>query len=191
MTSFRFPYFRVGFDAFEFVRTAIVDDNDRFVSDMQEAKTAIKVLPPHILVCGKSLHNIAIKQAWEDSLPEHLRYTEENLHIMASMYETPANTGPWCFFYMHALHSCCEMSASSVRFLVVFPTVSGSRRQRTTASGTLPYQEVQRRFGSGRFIGRFIVPRQASDAGDRCLRILKSVGTRAKNLHYLGEYINL
>ena len=106
---------------------------------------------------------------------------------MASMYKTPANTGPWCFFYMHALHSCCEMSASSVRFSVVLPTVSGSRRQRTTASGTLPYQEVQRRFGSG----RFIVPRQASDAGDRCLRILKSVGTRAKSLHYLGEYINL
>jgi len=113
---------------------AIVDDDDRFISAMQEAKAALK--------------------AWEDSLPEHLRYTEENLHIMNSMYETPANTGPWCFFYMHALHSCCEMSASS---------------------------EMQKRYGSG----KFIVPKQASDAGDRCLRILKSVGSRAKNLNYL------
>ena len=37
--------------------------------------------------------------------------------------------------------------------------------------------------------GKFIVPKQASDAGDRCLRILKSVGSRVKNLNYLGEFI--
>jgi len=102
---------------------------------MQEATTALK--------------------AWEDSLPEHLRYSEENLHIMNSMYETPANTGPWCFFYMHALHSCCEMSASS---------------------------EMQRRFSSGK---KSAVPKQTSDAGERCLRVIESVGSRAKNLNYL------
>lgn len=112
----------------------IVDDDDRFVSAMQEATKALK--------------------AWEDSLPEHLRYTEENLHIMNSMYETPANTGPWCFFYMHALHSCCEMSAAS---------------------------EMQKRFKRG----KSTIPKQATDAGDRCLKILKSVGSRAKNLNYL------
>ncbi|KAF9653312.1 hypothetical protein BDM02DRAFT_3182854 [Thelephora ganbajun] len=112
----------------------IVDDDDRFVSAMQEAKTALR--------------------AWEDSLPEHLRYTEENLYMMSSVYETAANTGPWCFFYMHALHSYCEMSASS---------------------------EMQKRFTSG----RFVVPKQATDAGDRCLRILKSVDSRAKDSHYL------
>lgn len=87
---------------------------------MQEAKTALKVLshPPSVFA---HFIDVLIAQAWEDSLPEHLRYTEENLHIMNSMYETPANTGPWCFFYMHALHSCCEMSASSVRYSIAPP----------------------------------------------------------------------
>ena len=35
------------------------------------------------------------------------------------------------------------------------------------------------------------MPKVAADAGDRCLRILKSLGSRAKNLNYLGEYPNL
>jgi hypothetical protein len=35
------------------------------------------------------------------------------------------------------------------------------------------------------------VPKYAADAGDRCLRIIKSVGSQAKNLTYLGEYFNL
>jgi len=37
-----------GFDTFLFVRAAIVDDEDRFVTALQEAKTALKVLLPHI-----------------------------------------------------------------------------------------------------------------------------------------------
>lgn len=42
---------------------------------------------------------------------------------------------------------------------------------------------MQKRFSGG----KFTVPKQAADAGDRCLRIIKSVGSRAKNLNYLGE----
>ena len=37
-----------GSDTFLFVRAAIVDDDDRFVTALQEAKTALKVLSPHI-----------------------------------------------------------------------------------------------------------------------------------------------
>jgi len=44
---------------------------------------------------------------------------------------------------------------------------------------------MQKRFSSG----KFIVPKRASDAGERCLRILKSVGSRVKNLNYLGELV--
>jgi hypothetical protein len=40
---FDFRAFGSGFDTFLFVRAAIVDDDDRFVSAMQEAKTALKV----------------------------------------------------------------------------------------------------------------------------------------------------
>ena len=117
MLPFDLHTFGWGFDTFAFVRTAIVDNDDRFVSAMQEANTALKVSsPPHSYLW--SVIDVLIIQAWEDSLPEHLRYTEHNLHIMNSMYETPANTGAWCFFYMHALHSCCELSASSVRPLI-------------------------------------------------------------------------
>ena len=46
---------------------------------------------------------------------------------------------------------------------------------------------MHKRFSSG----KFIVPKRASDAGERCLRILKSVGSRAKNLNYLGELFRL
>ena len=38
-----------GIDMFLFVRTAIVDDEDRFITALQEAKTALKVLSPYIL----------------------------------------------------------------------------------------------------------------------------------------------
>jgi len=38
----------LGFDTFLFVRAAIVDDDDRFVTALQEAKVALKVLSPHI-----------------------------------------------------------------------------------------------------------------------------------------------
>ena len=37
-----------GLDKFLFVRTAIVDDDDRFVTALQEAKAALKVLSPYI-----------------------------------------------------------------------------------------------------------------------------------------------
>lgn len=47
---------------------------------------------------------------------------------------------------------------------------------------------MQKRFGSGK---KFVVPKQASDAGERCLRVLESVGSRAKNLNYLGEFFEL
>lgn len=46
----------------------------------------------------------------------------------------------------------------------------------------LVHQEVQKRFAGG----RFTIPKDTSVAGDRCLRILESVGSRAKNLNYLG-----
>jgi len=89
---------------------------------MQEAEKALKVLPPPYFF-SRNVTNMLISQAWEDSLPEYLQYTEDNLRIMNSVLETTANTGPWCFFYMHALHSCCEMSAPLVRFPIVPPTV--------------------------------------------------------------------
>ena len=109
------------FDPFLFVRAAIADDDGRFVLALQEAKTALKVLSPHVPHTNR--HSRTITQAWEESLPEHLQYTNDNLHTMNCMYETPANAGAWCFFYMHALHSCCEMSAATVCSLIVPPAV--------------------------------------------------------------------
>jgi hypothetical protein len=44
LTAFDFRSFGSVFDKFEFIWVAIVDDNDRFVSAMQEAKKALKVL---------------------------------------------------------------------------------------------------------------------------------------------------
>ncbi|CCM02433.1 uncharacterized protein FIBRA_04532 [Fibroporia radiculosa] len=48
--------------------------------------------------------------AWAESLPAHLRFSEENLEKQTTMFETSSNTGAWCFCFMHALHPCCWLA---------------------------------------------------------------------------------
>ena len=45
-------------------------------------------------------------QMWLASIPDHFRYSEENLHRHITMHETSSNTGAWCFCFVHALHPC-------------------------------------------------------------------------------------
>ncbi|KAI0072684.1 hypothetical protein K474DRAFT_1775273 [Panus rudis PR-1116 ss-1] len=52
---------------------------------------------------------------WVHSLPDHLRFTEENLEKQISMFETPSNTGAWCFCFMHVLHPCLVLSLLDFR----------------------------------------------------------------------------
>ncbi|KAF5367466.1 hypothetical protein D9758_003786 [Tetrapyrgos nigripes] len=64
--------------------------------------------------CEKLLH------AWAESLPQELRFTDQNLNVQRSMLETSSNTGAWCFALTHALHASCVLALGVYnRFLEV------------------------------------------------------------------------
>ncbi|KAI0352304.1 hypothetical protein OH77DRAFT_1485643, partial [Trametes cingulata] len=47
--------------------------------------------------------------AWVESLPGHLQFTEENLETQVAMFETSSNSGAWCYCFMHAMYPCCYL----------------------------------------------------------------------------------
>ncbi|KAF9557342.1 hypothetical protein CPC08DRAFT_693369, partial [Agrocybe pediades] len=52
---------------------------------------------------------------WERTLPEHLRFSEQNLQVQRSMFETSSNTGAWCWCSIHVYHASCAMALYSAR----------------------------------------------------------------------------
>ncbi|KAF9245240.1 fungal-specific transcription factor domain-containing protein [Melanogaster broomeanus] len=53
--------------------------------------------------------------AWADALPEHLRFTDDNLSVYATQYDTASNMGAWSFCAMHVTHSSCVFAFNSAR----------------------------------------------------------------------------
>ncbi|KAL0576447.1 hypothetical protein V5O48_005522 [Marasmius crinis-equi] len=47
---------------------------------------------------------------WSESLPQQLRFTETNLHIHKSMFETSSNSSAWCFACMHTVFASCSLA---------------------------------------------------------------------------------
>ncbi|KAF8216361.1 fungal-specific transcription factor domain-containing protein [Mycena galopus ATCC 62051] len=43
-------------------------------------------------------------EEWVSHLPDHLRFSEQNLQVQQSMFETSSNTGAWCFCCMHVYY---------------------------------------------------------------------------------------
>ncbi|KAJ6581375.1 fungal-specific transcription factor domain-containing protein [Mycena capillaripes] len=43
-------------------------------------------------------------EEWVSNLPDHLRFSEQNLQVQQSMFETSSNTGAWCFCCMHVCY---------------------------------------------------------------------------------------
>ncbi|KAF7309701.1 Coatomer protein [Mycena indigotica] len=43
-------------------------------------------------------------EEWMTNLPEVLQFSESNLEIQRSMFETGSSTGAWCFCFMHACY---------------------------------------------------------------------------------------
>jgi len=52
---------------------------------------------------------------WVSSLPDHLRFSEENLQVQLSMLETGSNMGAWCFCSMHVVHASCTLALNLAR----------------------------------------------------------------------------
>lgn len=53
--------------------------------------------------------DLVAPQAWLASLPNHLKYSEENLELQLSMFETSSNSGAWCYCMIHILHASCAL----------------------------------------------------------------------------------
>jgi len=53
--------------------------------------------------------------AWEASLADHVRFSEESAAHHQAMFETSSNGGAWCFFMMHTLYAWCVLGLEEVR----------------------------------------------------------------------------
>ncbi|KAF7370717.1 hypothetical protein MSAN_00704900 [Mycena sanguinolenta] len=54
-------------------------------------------------------------EEWVSNLPDNLHFSEQNLQVQQSMFETSSNTGAWCFLlhacipcWLHARFACCQ-----------------------------------------------------------------------------------
>lgn len=67
-------------------------------------------------------------QSWLDSLPDHLRFSDQNLQVQKSMFETSSNTGAWCWCFMHMYHASCSLALNLVSKppLLFLPALSPS-----------------------------------------------------------------
>ncbi|KAF8636421.1 hypothetical protein AX17_003603 [Amanita inopinata Kibby_2008] len=54
-------------------------------------------------------------QEWNTLLPEHLRFSEQNLSVQQSMFETSSNNGAWCYCCMHVYHASCLIALNNAR----------------------------------------------------------------------------
>ncbi|KAI5987018.1 fungal-specific transcription factor domain-containing protein [Pisolithus albus] len=52
---------------------------------------------------------------WVAALPDHLRFTDENLLVQMNVYDTGSNMGAWCFAAMHSFHNSCVLALNWAR----------------------------------------------------------------------------
>jgi hypothetical protein len=53
--------------------------------------------------------------SWMSSLPDHLRFSEDNLQMQMSMFETSSNAGAWSFCCMHVIHASCMLALGTAK----------------------------------------------------------------------------
>ncbi|KAJ8521576.1 hypothetical protein ONZ45_g1741 [Pleurotus djamor] len=53
--------------------------------------------------------------AWANSLPDHLRFSEQSLRVQLSMFETSANSGAWCYCMTHVVHASAALGLNAAR----------------------------------------------------------------------------
>ncbi|PFH51901.1 hypothetical protein AMATHDRAFT_58110 [Amanita thiersii Skay4041] len=54
-------------------------------------------------------------QEWANSLPDHLRFSEQSLSVQQSMFETSSNNGAWCYCCMHVYYASCLVALNNAR----------------------------------------------------------------------------
>ncbi|KAI9464267.1 hypothetical protein F5148DRAFT_188149 [Russula earlei] len=53
--------------------------------------------------------------AWESSLADHVRFSDDSAALHLAMFETSSNAGAWCFFMMHTLYAWCVIILSEAK----------------------------------------------------------------------------
>ncbi|KAI0272575.1 fungal-specific transcription factor domain-containing protein [Gloeopeniophorella convolvens] len=53
--------------------------------------------------------------AWETSLADHVRFSEESTALHLAMFETSSNAGAWCYFMMHTVYAWCLLTLSEAK----------------------------------------------------------------------------
>ncbi|GJE90984.1 Zn(II)2Cys6 transcription factor [Phanerochaete sordida] len=67
------------------------------------ATKPVEARPPALAACREAV------QAWVTSLPDELRFSPETLEKQIEMFATGANTGAWCYLFIHTLHPCLHL----------------------------------------------------------------------------------
>ncbi|KAF9269012.1 hypothetical protein L218DRAFT_1072675 [Marasmius fiardii PR-910] len=110
---------------------------------------------------------------WAESLPPQLQFTETNLNVHKSMWETSSNTSAWCFACIHALYASC-----SIALAVGFRGVRVDSKRRTEARK------------DGVELGERVADKNdLSWAVERLHGVLELMGERAKYSTMLGLVI--
>ncbi|KAJ7224374.1 fungal-specific transcription factor domain-containing protein [Mycena pura] len=63
-------------------------------------------------------------EEWVASLPDILRFSEQNLEVQRSMFETSSNTGAWCFCCMHVYYAGFTLALHAGRNNLSYSTSS-------------------------------------------------------------------
>jgi hypothetical protein len=77
--------------------------------------------------------------AWESSLADHVRFSEEGAALHLAMFETSSNAGAWCYFMMHTVYAWCVLTLSEARAYGLGNVTNGSldwARERLVLIGT-------------------------------------------------------
>ncbi|KAH9066779.1 hypothetical protein EDB87DRAFT_1801444 [Lactarius vividus] len=77
--------------------------------------------------------------AWESSLADHVRFSEEGAALHLAMFETSSNAGAWCYFMMHTVYAWCILTLSEAKARGLGNVTNGSfdwARDRLVLIGT-------------------------------------------------------
>ncbi|KAJ7715362.1 hypothetical protein DFH07DRAFT_1015355 [Mycena maculata] len=100
-------------------------------------------------------------EEWASSLPDHLRFSEQNLQVQHSMFETSSNTGAWCFCCMHVYFASLTLALHA-----------GGRNHFSHSTNTPT-----------------LAPSRPQWTITRLEMIMKMLGDRAKNSMLMGAFI--
>ncbi|KAG5724925.1 60S acidic ribosomal protein P2-alpha [Termitomyces sp. T112] len=64
---------------------------------------------------GTLLEAQHMMDSWANTLPDHLRFSEQSLQVQQSMFETSSNGGAWCWCCMHIFHASSALALNYAR----------------------------------------------------------------------------